>query len=272
MRTLRIALYCLLGGLPLTIAAAGAGHFGWWWLSGIVLAAAFVPLALFGPRHFLVQWGVAFLPLWVAGSVGTMWEAAIFLPGQKEVAGRDIAGAFVLYLIFTLALALLAKVLRLTDSSASTPELRPAAIVAAMVVVSGIAYVVYYLIFGGITFQFFTKQYYPDAQSVAMRLGMRFWLIELTRGVIMTLALLPAIYTLRMLRWAAAISIGVLLWIAGGGSQLLVPNLLMVPAQRYIHIVEILTQNVGLGITAVLLMRRRTKNSTVSVALREAHG
>ena len=256
MKALRIGLYCVLGGLPLTISAAGAGHFGWWWLSGVVLAAAFVPLALFGPRHFLALWGVAFLPLWVAGSVGTMWEAAIFLPGQKALVVRDIAGAFVLYAIFTLVLALLAKSLKLTRPSDSEPELRPAAIVAAMVVLSGFAYVVYYLIFGGITYTFFTKQYYPGVQAVAESLGLRLWLIELARGVMMTLALLPAIYSLRMPRWAAAISIGVLLWIVGGGSQLLVPNLLMVPAQRYIHIVEILTQNAGLGITAVLLMRR----------------
>jgi hypothetical protein len=184
------------------------------------------------------------------------WEAAVFLPGEKELLGRNITGAFVLYLIFTFALALLTKVLRLTNSSASTPELRPAASVATMVVVSGLAYVVYYLIFGGITYTFFTRQYYPHAQELGASLGLSLWLIELTRGMMMTLTLLPVIYTLRMPRWAAAISIGVLLWIAGGGSQLLVPNLIMVPAQRYIHVVEILTQNAGLGITAVLLMRR----------------
>jgi hypothetical protein len=257
MKALRVGLYCVLGGLPLTISAAGAGHFGWWWLSGIVLAGAFVPVALFGPRSFLAQWGVAFLPLWVAGSVGTMWEAAIFLPGQKQLVGRDVAGAFVLYLIFTFILAVLAKILQLTRSAESTPELRPAGIVAALVVVSGIAYVVYYLIFGGIAYTFFTKQYYPGVQAVAESLGLRLWLIEIARGVLMTLAVLPAIYTLRMPRWAAAVSIGILLWIAGGGAQLLVPNLLMVPAQRYIHIIEILTQNALLGITAVVLLRKK---------------
>jgi len=47
------------------------------------------------------------------------------------------------------------------------------------------------------------------------------------------------------------------LWITGGGAQLLAPNALMVTAQRYIHIVEILPQNFSLGITAVLLLRRK---------------
>src|SRR5580765_6714259 len=54
----RIVLYCALGGLPMVIAALGTGHFAWWWLSGIVLAAAFVPVALFGPRTALGQFGV----------------------------------------------------------------------------------------------------------------------------------------------------------------------------------------------------------------------
>jgi hypothetical protein len=41
----------------------------------------------------------------------------------------------------------------------------------------------------------------------------------------------------------------------GGGAALLVPNAMMVATQRYIHIVEIMTQNVSLRVTAVLLLR-----------------
>ncbi len=50
-------------------------------------------------------------------------------------------------------------------------------------------------------------------------------------------------------------ALGVLLWIAGGGAALLVPNPMMIATQRYIHVFEIMTQNVSLGITAVLLLR-----------------
>lgn len=71
----------------------------------------------------------------------------------------------------------------------------------------------------------------------------------------MTLAVLPIIYTLRLPRWKAALAVGALVWIVGGGAGLLVPNNLMVLTQRYIHIVEIMTQNVSLGITAVFLLR-----------------
>ena len=170
---------------------AGAGHFALWWLSGIVLAAAFVPLALFGPRHILAQCGAIFLTLFVVGSLCIEWEAAIFLSVPKEVVRRDLAAGFALYLIASLVLALLAKGLKLTKVSPSTPEFRSPAIAAIMIGLSGFAYVVYYLVFGGITYQFFTKQYYPEAQAVAMSLGFRFWLIELARGVPMTLAVLP---------------------------------------------------------------------------------
>jgi hypothetical protein len=122
-------------------------------------------------------------------------------------------------------------------------------------VLSGLVYVVCYLIFGWITYANFTHQYYPWAHDYAQSLGLRLWLAELARGIAMTLAVLPVIYTLRMRRWQAALAVGALLWVVGGVAPLLVPNPFMVPAQRCIHIVEILTQNASLGIAAVLLLR-----------------
>jgi len=252
---LRIALYCLLGGLTPAIAALGAGHFAWWWLSGIILAAAFVPVARFGPRQMPGQFGAIFLFLVIVAPVCTGVEAVIFLPGQKEVAGRNLAGGIVLYLIVAAVLTLLAKALKLTESSTSTVERRPAATAAVIVGLSGLAYVVYYLISGSVTYQFFTRQYYPEGPKIVAQLGLWFWVIELARGILMTLAALPIIYTLRMRRWPAALAVGALLWIVGGAAPLLVPNALMIPAQRFIHIVEILTQNMALGITAALLLR-----------------
>lgn len=252
---LRIGLYCLLGGLAPAIAALGAGHFAWWWLSGVILTAAFVPVARFGPQHMLGQFGAIILLLVIVGPVCTGVEAVIFLPGQKEGAGRNLAGYVMLYLIVAGVLTLLAKTLRLTESSPSTVERRPAASTAVMVGLSGLAYVVYYLVFGSATHQFFTRQYYPEALEIVAQLGLWFWVIELTRGILMTLAALPIIYTLRMRRWPAALAVGALLWIVGGAAPLVVPNAFMIPAQRFIHIVEILTQNMPLGITAALLLR-----------------
>ena len=86
----------------------------------------------------------------------------------------------------------------------------------------------------------------------------------------MTLAVLPAIRTLRLTRWQTAIAMGIIIWVAGGLAPLLVPNAAMVTAQRMIHIVEILTQNVSLGITAGLLLRPKAAGKAAPSFLSQA--
>ena len=253
--TMRSVLYCLLGGSSLTIATAGAGHFGWWWLSGVVLSAAFLPVARFGPRGWWMQFGVILPCLFVVGSLCTASEVWVFFPGLRWTVKQDIVGGFVMYTIAAVVLASLAKLLKLTDEREGMGEHRSLWAAGGMVLLSGFAYVVYYLIFGSITYNMFTRQYYPGGADLARSMGIVFWLIELARGILMTLAVVPVIYTLRMRRWPAAIVVGVLVWVVGGLAPLLVPNELLGPTQRFIHTIEILTQNVSLGVTAVLLLR-----------------
>jgi hypothetical protein len=257
----RVVLYCLLAGLAMTIATLGAGHFAWWWLSGAVMAAAFVPVALFGPRSALGQFG-AIVPVMAIVTVLCTWsEGVMFIPMARPHAVHDLIGALVLYLIMVVVLAALAWALRLPKSPASTPDSvdrRSLAGVLVMVLVCGVVYEILYLVTGGITYQFFTKKYYPDAVQIAGSFGLWLWVIQFGRGVLMTLAVLPAIYTLRMPRWQSAISIGILIWVAGGLALLLVPNPAMGATQRMIHTIEILTQNAPLGIIAVLLLRPKS--------------
>jgi len=275
MRILRVALYCLLGGLSLTPAAQGTGGFAWWWLAGVVLSASFVPVALFGPRRAISQFGVV-APVLLIVTVLCLWsEALIFVqaPEIQEHAVRDLVGASVIYLILATALAILAVLLKLPRVDGPKVELRPAGKVALLVLVCGIAYVLYYLIFGAITYQFFTKGYYPDAPQMVARLGIWFWLIQIGRGVLMTLATLPLIRTLRMSRVQAAIAVGLIMWVAGGAAPLLLPNALMGPTQRFIHTIEILTQNASLGITTVLLLRAKQARSGADLPVAApAHG
>jgi hypothetical protein len=265
---LRVLLYCLLGGLPLTVAALGAGHFAWWWLSGILLAAAFVPIAAFGPRGVLGQLGVIAPVLLVVTVLCTWSEALLFLPGAGREPIRGLVGPLILYLPAAVALAVLARVLGLARESDVTVPRRPVPAIALMLLACGLAYAVYYLIFGAITYQFFTKGYYPEAMEVTQRLGAWLWVIQIGRGALMALAVLPAVHTLRLGRWPAALAVGALIWVAGGVAPLLVPNDFMVPAQRAIHVMEILTQNAPLGITAVLLLRPRS--APVTAATRAA--
>ena len=262
---LRVILYCLLGGLPFTIAAAGAGHFIWWWFSGVLFAASFVPVALFGPRKAAGQFGVIFPVFLIVTALCTWSEALIFVPGYSQRAIRDLSGALFIYLIASAVLTLLASLLKLSKPGEPAPPHRSSISAVFLILLSGFAYVFYYLIFGSITYQFFTKGYYPEATQIVAHLGVwNFWGIELARGVLMTLAVVPIIYTLRMKRWHAAIAVGSILWICGGLALLLVPNEMMGARQRLIHTVEIFTQNFPLGVTALLLLRPKPVPATAN--------
>lgn len=261
----RVMLYCLLGGLPLTIAALGAGHFPWWWLSGILFAASFVPVALFGPRTALGQFAVI-APVLLIVTVLCLWsEGLIFVPGFGQHAIRDLLGSVVMYLILAVVLAALAQILKLSKPVELPVRRRSLYGTASLILLSGLAYVLYYLVFGAITYQFFTKGYFPQAEQAVSQLGLWFWVIQLARGVLMTLAVLPVIRTLRMKRWHAAIVVGLLIWITGGFGPLVVPNIVMGARQRMIHVVEIFTQNFSLGVTAVLLLRPRSAPVAVNL-------
>jgi hypothetical protein len=191
------------------------------------------------------------------------------LPELQQHAVRNLVGSAVIHSILAIGLAALAAILKLPRADGPSAELRPAASVALLVVVCGVAYALYYLLFGAITYQLFTKGYYPDAPARVAKLGLWFWAIQVGRGVLMTLAVLPVIRNLRMSRFQAAIAVGLLIWVTGGVGSLLEPNPFMVATQRFIHTIEILTQNASLGITAVLLLRPRQAPRTVDTPTAE---
>jgi hypothetical protein len=248
----------------LLIAAMGAGHFAWWWLSGILFAASFVPIALFGPRTLPGQFAViATVLLFV--TVLCLWsEALIFVPGYSQQAGSILRGGIIMYMVLAVVLAILGRLLKLSKSFDLNVPHRSFPGTGIMVLLTAFAYTLYYLVSGAITYQFFTKGYYPEAQQAVGRLGLWFRVIQIARGLLMTLAVLPVIQTLRMKRWHAAIVVGLLLWIAGGVGPLVVPNPVMGAVQRFIHTVEIFTQNFSLGVTAVLLLRPRSASAVAA--------
>jgi hypothetical protein len=230
------------------------------------MAGSFVPIALFGPRTALGQFAVIAPVLLVVTVLCTWSEAVLFFPKFREQETRGMFSSIVMYLILCGVLAMLARLLKLSKATDLLVTHRSFVGSTSAVILSGLAYVLYYLVFGAITYQFFTKGYYPDAQQSVARLGLWFWGIQLARGVLMTLAVLPVILTVRMKRWHAAIVVGLLIWILGGLAVLVVPNELLGGAQRLIHTVEIFTQNFTLGVTAVLLLRPRA----VAIAANEA--
>jgi hypothetical protein len=262
---LKIGLFCLLGGLLFTVSALGTGHFAWWWLSGVLTVASLAPLLCFGPRHAAAQFGALALILVFVGIVCTISEAIVFFPETRTQMLHDAVGGAVFYLVMAAALAGLSRMFRLAGPGTEQVAHRSAALAVPLVFASAASYVVYYLVFGSITFRFFTHSFYPHAIEQVAAMGLWFWAYQFARGLVMTLAVLPAVYSLRLPRWQAALVVGLMIWIVGGGASLLVPNQLMGSAQRYVHIVEIMTQNLSLGITAVLLLRPAVKvTSTVT--------
>ena len=257
---LRVALYCLLGGVVLLGPALEVGHLLWWYLAGVMLAASFVPVALFGPRTVRGQFGIIFPILFIVTVLTTWSEALVFvkLPLIQEHPMRNLFSETAFYLVVAIVLAVLSRALKLTEDSLSTVPRHSLAKTAAILVICAAAYMVYYLVFGAIAYQWFTKVYYPDAAALAGRLGPWFWGIQFARGLLMTLAVVPLVYRLRMGRLETAICTGMLVWVAGGLAPLIVPNALMGTAQRFIHIVEIFTQNFALGLTAGLLLRPKS--------------
>jgi len=259
---LKMALFCLLGGLSFTIPALGVGNFGWWWLSGVITTVALVPVVRYGPRSLWAQFGSIFCVLVVVGMGCTFSEGAVFFPEMKAQLIAGITGATVSYLISAFVLIVLAKVLKLRDTEAPKAATRPAMFAGPLVLASAASYVLCYLIFGALVFQLLTKQYYPHAVEQVAALGLWFWGYQFARGLLMTLAVVPIICTLRLPRWQTALIVGLLVWVVGGVAPLVVPSTLMCAQQRYMHIFEIFTQNFSLGVTAVLLLRLIVASAT----------
>jgi hypothetical protein len=255
----RAGLFCVLGGLCFTLFAQGTGHFGWWWIAGVLIATCMLPIAQHGPRRVWAQFGSMAAVLVIIGLFCTMSEGVLFFPETKKFLVPGLIGGTVIYVIIAALLAVLGRVLKVNAASDVELELRPAPAAVPMVLLSGLSYVLYYLVFGAIVFQFFTKKYYPHAVEQVMAMGSWFWAYQWGRGLMMTIAVLPVIYALRLPRWKTIIVAGMMVWIVGGGASLLVPSTYMVPAQRIAHIFEIMSQNVPLGMTAAWLLRPQAK-------------
>jgi hypothetical protein len=160
----------------------------------------------------------------------------------------NAGGGIVMDLFAAAVLAGLGKSLKLAEPGGEPAMHRSAAIAGLLVLLTGLSYVVYYEIFGFIAFHFFTNRDYPHAVEQATAMGLWFWAYQWARSLMMTLAVLPIIISLRLTRWQAALAVGIIVWIVGGGGQLLVPNTMMEATQRYIHVIEIMTQNMLLGV------------------------
>jgi hypothetical protein len=257
----RLTIYCAAAGLCIAVMGKGE-QFALSLLSGAAIGAAFIPIARNGPRGFLGQFIAMLSVLLIVGTLCSVLEAVVFLPDARMDVMRLLTRGVGVNLLLATVLATMATAMKLPVlESGDLPTIRGPFGATAMILLCGVLYVIYFLVFGSIAL-IFVRKYYAHA----LHPGPWFFPYEIGRGVLMTLALLPIIATLRLPRLRAALAVGVLLWIVGGGAALLLPNPYMVAPQRYIHIAEIMAENVLLGMTAVFLLRRSDTIESTRVA------
>jgi len=120
-------------------------------------------------------------------------------------------------------------------------------------ILCGLAYVLVYLVVGAIFYQAFTQPYYTDpalAEQLHLKPPPGFGVIlplELGRGVLFALTLLPLIAVARLGRGRLAVWLGLILFVVGALVSLLVNQAWPVPLRAY-HGVEIFFQNFTLGL------------------------
>lgn len=268
----RALLYCLLAGLVFAVARAQSllpsTGLAWLWLEGLLFSGALFAVARWGPQTRLKLFAVVWLILAIVAGVCLQSEALIFTTFSLPQVLAFLRDDLLAFTAFAIAFALLAGPLRLSESAAApAPPRHRFPSLAGRVGVSGLAYVVFYFVFGGIFYTFFTRPYYQDptlplraGEQTIARLGLWFPLIQLGRGTLMTASSLPLIFTLRLNRWTAGITLGIILWVVGGLGPLLVAGAVLPLKLRLYHIFEILFQLGGLGLVAVWLLRPKSES------------
>ncbi len=271
--TARIFAYCVVCGLVVSLAGLKQGHaaVAWGWLDGIVLAAAFVPVVRWCGAQGWKLFGILWPAVTLVGAFLTWTEALIFVSSSRREQAVSLIGGMVLYTLLALALAFLANPFRLPqslDEPRPTPRSFPG--LALGLAAGGLVYLVLYFVFGGIFYQLFTRPYYEnpalplhEGTKVAARLGLWFPLIQVGRGMLMSVSVVPVARNFRRSRGMLALTLGSVLWIVGGLAPLLMPNPFMPPRLRLYHIFEILFQNAGLGLALGYLLRPRSTGKSI---------
>lgn len=269
--SLRIAISCLLAGAVMIVAGHNVGTPWWWYLAGILMVAAFVPFLVNGPVEKWKRFAGIWCALAAVTALCTWSEALIFVKASPVKPSTMLFGSLFIYTVLAGVITLCAALLKVAPRQPLPPVAVPSAgRIALGVLGGGIAYLVYYYVFGALVFQLLTKPYYTgtgpltDAVNTVRSLGLWFPAIQIGRGVLMTLGLLPIILGTRMNRIMLALYVGIVIWTIGGLAPLIPPNNFMPTELRLMHIGEIFTQNFALGMTVVFLLRGKDSKSEPS--------
>jgi hypothetical protein len=263
---LRASIYCLVSPLVFAVAvnrSLSPHALAWSFLQGCIIAVALFPVVRWSAVTPAKLFAILWLVLMIVGVMTLASEEAIFMTLPLRQIVREDLRLAISYTVFAAALAYLPMGLRVSATEGRAPTVRGARTTALAILPASVAYLVVYFIFGAIAYQVFTKPYYThqvaggEALNVAIPGSLVMWLpaIQIARGALLTIAVLPIIRTLRVSRASTAIIVGSVLWVVGGLAPLLVPGAYMPGMLRLYHTVEIFTQNFTLGVIVTWMMR-----------------
>jgi len=218
-------------------------------IMGLFLGPIATSMATSKIRHIVVWSSVIFFNL-----ISVAFEGRFFAP---ELAGNSLQGSILRQLLAGVVTGWLITILFAPKQTAVTVSVPQRSLFswAWRFLISAISYLVFYFIFGAINYTLVTKPYYetnvsgltvPPAGTVLM--------VELLRGPLIVLSVLPFLLSQRMNKQQAVMFTGLVIFSIGG----LVPLVMRVDTLPLILLaasaVEIFFQNFSTGAVTALLL------------------
>lgn len=202
-------------GLPLPEARDAELRLLWFAIGGVITGLGLGPIAARMPatraRHLIVWSVLIFLNI-----ASVAMEGYFFAP---EIIGNALSGLLVQQLFVALAAGGVITILFAPQQAANPAPQAPRSVWswAWRFIVSTLAYVVFYFIFGAINYALVTKPYYEThAGGLAVPAAQVTLAAEVVRGALIALSVLPFLLTARANLRRLMIVTGLLLCVIGG--------------------------------------------------------
>lgn len=241
----------------------------WYYLMGLIMIIVFIPVLLKTPwRGFTLLMGIWLPLLFIFYISAYLIEGYFFssIPPSELLFGslQGIAATLVLaYLMISIFPGKGEKAV--SEEKRALPLKRAWYSWVWRILVCALIYLILYLVVGGIFYVNFFKPYYEDPSYALTppETSPEFfkWLIPLQifRGALYALVLLPLCLSLNMSRIHLALLLGALLYLLGGFAPLIMPNPYMPDKLRFYHGIEIFFQNFPPGIAIAYLLAPKRK-------------
>jgi hypothetical protein len=248
--------------------------FLWYYLIGLSMIIVFIPVVFKTHWRGLSMFIGIWLPLYYIGYLSAGLIESYFFTAipRSELWLGSIKGLFATAVLAYLLISILFGSIKKTEKVEKklTPVKRPWFSWVLRIVACAIIYMILYLFVGGLFYQYFFKSFYTNPSNVLIHVepgpGLFQWLIplQLIRGALYALVLIPLCLHLNMRRIYLALYLGAMLYLVGGFAPLIMPNPYMLGQLRFYHGIEIFFQNFPLGIAITYLLSPKRRAYTLS--------